>query len=185
MERSSKELKAFVKRVLRATGARKVDLIGHSEGTVMPRWYLERRNGARHVKRFIALTPLWQGTELGGIPMLRDALAQLGLSQTAIDAVSAFCASCPEFLRGSDYLNELNADGVAVPGIVQTNIVTRYDELVVPYSSGLMTDGATNIVIQDVCPADVSEHALVAFDPVVTQMLLNALDPRSAQTVKC
>jgi pimeloyl-ACP methyl ester carboxylesterase len=185
MQQSSKELKVFVKRVLKATGARKVDLIGHSEGTVMPRWYLERRNGARNVKRFIALTPLWDGTQLGGLPTLRDTLATAGLSQAAIDAVSGFCASCPQFLKGSTYLNELNADGIAVPGIVHTNIVTRYDELVTPYTSGLMPDGGTNIVVQDVCPADVSEHGAVAFDPVVTQMLLNALDPRDAQPVKC
>jgi pimeloyl-ACP methyl ester carboxylesterase len=37
IEQSSAELKAFVDRVLGATGAAKVDLVGHFEGTVMPR----------------------------------------------------------------------------------------------------------------------------------------------------
>ncbi len=185
MEESSKELKAFVRKVLAATGARRVDLIGHSEGTVMPRWYLERRGGTKFVRRFIALTPLWRGTEVGGAAYLRDIGAQLGFSQAMIDTVSSVCASCPQFLRGSDYMNELNADGEAIPGIKHTNIVTTYDELVIPYTSGLMADGGENIVVQDVCPADVSEHAAVAFDPVVTQLFLNALDPRKAKPVTC
>lgn len=185
MEESSKELKALVNKVLRATGARKVDLIGHSEGTVMPRYYLERRGGAKKVKRFIALTPLWRGTELGGVNLVRDIGDVLGISDAAIEAFGEFCASCPQFLKGSDYLNDLNADGEAVPGIVHTNIVTRYDELVIPHTSGFMADGGTNILVQDVCPADISEHLAVAFDPVVTQLFLNALDPKNAKPVQC
>ena len=185
MEKSSKELKAFVAEVLDATGARKVDLVGHSEGTVMPRYYLERRGGAKFVKRFVALTPLWRGTNLASLADLRDVASGFGLDGPLLDGVSGFCASCPQFLRGSDYLNDLNADGEAIPGIVHTNIATKYDELVQPYTSGLMSDGGTNIVVQDVCPLDLSEHLLVAFDPVVTQMFLNALDPKNATDVTC
>ncbi|MGI8461966.1 MAG: alpha/beta fold hydrolase [Solirubrobacterales bacterium] len=185
MEESSKELKAFVRRVLDATGARRVDLVGHSEGTVMPRYYLERRGGVKFVKRFVALTPLWRGTEVGGAAVIRDIGTELGFSQPVIDAVSQLCASCPQFLRGSDYLNDLNADGEAIPQIKHTNIATRYDELVIPYTSGLMVDGGTNIVLQDVCPMDPNEHSGVAFDPVVTQLFLNALDPRSAKPITC
>ena len=185
MEESSKELKAFVNRVLRKTGARKIDLVGHSEGTVMPRYYLERRGGAKNVKRFVALTPLWRGTEFGGAAILRDFGAALGLSDALTETVAGFCASCPQFLRGSDYLNDLNADGEKVPGIRHTNIVTRYDELVIPFTSGLMSDGGKNIVIQDACPLNLSEHVVVARDPVVTQLFLNALDPRRAKPVEC
>ena len=79
MEESSRELKAFVAKVLKATGAKKVDIVGHSEGTVMPRWYLEKRGGAKFVKRFVALTPLWRGTEIGGTADLRDVAPPSGL----------------------------------------------------------------------------------------------------------
>lgn len=48
-----------------------------------------------------------------------------------------------------------------------------------------MRDGGTNIVLQDVCPLNISEHAAVASDPVVTQLILNALDPASAAPVRC
>ncbi|MDQ2676312.1 MAG: lipase family protein [Actinomycetota bacterium] len=185
MEKSSKELKAFVARVLRATDARKVDLVGHSEGTVMPRYYLERRGGAKFVKRFVALTPLWRGTNLASLADLRDAASGWGLTGPLIDGVEGFCASCPQFLRGSEYLDDLNADGEAIPGIAHTNIVTEYDQLVRPPESGLMRDGGTNIVLQDLCPLNLSEHLFVAFDPVVTQLFLNALDPRDATPVSC
>jgi pimeloyl-ACP methyl ester carboxylesterase len=185
MERSAPELKAFVDRVLSVTGAAKVDIVGHSEGTVMPRYYLERLGGKSKVKRFVALTPLWRGTEVAGTAFLRDFAAPFGLSDPIINLVASFCGSCPEFLRGSAYLNDLNADGEAVPGIVHTNVVTRYDELVVPYTSGIMSDGGTNIVLQDICPANVDEHVALAFDPVVTQLILNALDPEHATAVRC
>ncbi len=184
MEESSKQIAAFVDRVLAATGAAKVDIVGHSEGTVVSRWYLERLGGAAKVQKDIALTPLWRGTELGGVAMLRD-LAPPSLSALAISLVSNLCASCPEFLRGSAYLNDLNADGEAVPGIEHTNIITRYDELVVPYTSGVMRDGGTNIVVQDVCPNDLSEHGALAFDPVADQLIRNALDPAHAAPVRC
>jgi len=185
MQKSSKQLKRFVAEVLDATGAKQIDLIGHSEGTLMPRWYMERRGGAKLVKRFIALTPLWRGTEVGGAALFRDIGSIFGLDDPIQEAVAGICGSCPQFLRGSDYMNELNEDGEAIPGVRHTNIVTRYDELVVPYTSGLMRDGGKNFTIQDVCPANVSEHLAVAFDPVVVQMFLNALDPKNATEVTC
>jgi triacylglycerol lipase len=45
--------------------------------------------------------------------------------------------------------------------------------------------GATNIVLQDVCATDVSEHAAMAFDPAVAQLVFNALDPDHAHPVQC
>lgn len=185
MEESAQELEDFVDRVLAATGAAEIDIVGHSEGTVMPRYYLERLAGAAEVARFVALTPLWRGTDAAGAATLRDAGAPYGVSQPIAGGVAEFCPACVQLLRGSDYLNDLNADGEAVPGVEHTNIVTRYDELVVPYTSGFMADGGTNILLQDVCPADPSEHTALAFNPTVLQMIFNALDPGSAQPVRC
>ncbi|HEX3604669.1 MAG TPA: lipase, partial [Candidatus Dormibacteraeota bacterium] len=58
------------------------------------------------------------------------------------------------------------------------------DEAVVPYTSGNLP-GVTNIVVQDQCPNDVSEHGAMAYDPVVLQDVLNALDPARAAAVTC
>ena len=71
-----------------------------------------------------------------------------------------------------------------MPGVRYTTVMSRYDELVTPYTSGYLP-GATNIVLQDVCPADPAEHVAVAFDPNVARLVLNALDPEHAEPVRC
>lgn len=58
MDESSAELGTLVDEVLKSTGADKVDLLGHSEGTVMPRWWLSFRGGAPKVDKYVQLTPL-------------------------------------------------------------------------------------------------------------------------------
>ena len=188
MEESSGELRVFVDRVLRETGAKRVDLLGHSEGTVMPRWYLSFRGGAAKVKRYVQLTPLWDGTNLALTGDLSDVAGRLGPAFGTIrDGLFAgSCASCPQFVRGSDYLDTVNAAGPAIEGIEYTGIATKYDELVIPYTSGILdAPNVTNLVLQDVCPTDYSEHAGVAWDPVAGQLLLNALDPARARAVPC
>lgn len=189
MEDSSAELAAFVDRVLAATGADKVDLVGHSEGTVMPQYYLKFRGGAAKVDKYVAITPLYKGTTLEGIGALVTALeAAFPQYAAPISAgLDQYCGSCQEFLAGSPFLTHLYADGVfAVPGVTYTTIMTRYDELVTPYMSGqLSAPNATNIVVQDQCPIDFAEHVAMAFDPTVGQDILNALDPAHPGPVPC
>lgn len=132
------------------------------------------------------MTPLYAGTTLYGVSSLSEVLAGFGLSQGVIDQFSQFCGLCPQFLAGSDMVKKLNKGGAAVPGIAYTTIPTRYDELVVPYTRGILyAPNATNRILQDVCPTDLSEHVAEAFDPVVVQIILNALDPRHAKPVSC
>jgi triacylglycerol lipase len=189
MEQSSQQLASFVTQVLASTGASKVDLVGHSEGTVMPQYYLKELGGAAKVNRYVAMAPLYQGTTLDGVSAGVDALETYfpSLAAPIESAVAAECGSCQEFLKGSAFLSNLYRDGVyAVPGVTYTTIMTRYDELVVPYTSGeLNAPNATNIVVQDQCPLDFSEHATLAWDPVVGQDILNALDPGEAHPVPC
>src|SRR4051794_3213478 len=123
MEDSSAELAAFVDRVRTATGAAKVDLVGHSEGTVMPQYYLKFRGGAAKVGKYVAITPLYQGTTMDGIGAFVATLerAYPQLSGPISDAFDRFCGSCQEFLRGSRFLHHLYRDGVyAVPGVTYT-----------------------------------------------------------------
>jgi triacylglycerol lipase len=188
IEQSARELGAFVTRVRAATGAGKVDLVGHSEGTFMPEYWLKYLGGARYVKRYVAMTPLYHGTNVGGLASVRDLGAPLGLSGALIGLVSQFCGSCSEFLTGSPMVKQLNAGpgGAAVPGLSYTTIPTKYDELVSPYTSGILhAPNVRNEVLQDVCPNDLSEHAAEAFDPVVAQLIFNALDPSHARPVSC
>jgi triacylglycerol esterase/lipase EstA (alpha/beta hydrolase family) len=189
MEVSSQQLASFVNRVLASTGAAKVDLVGHSEGTVMPQYYLKFLGGAAKVNRYVAITPLYHGTDLDGISALLTTLeANLPKVTAPVQAaVASLCGSCQEFLAGSPFLIHLYANGqYAVPGVTYTTIMTKYDELVSPYTSGRLTaPNATNIVVQNQCPTDFSEHLTMAFDPVVAQDMLNALDPAETHPVPC
>jgi triacylglycerol lipase len=184
MEQSSAELSAFVDRVLAATGAEKVDIVGHSEGSLMPDWYVRFLGGAAKVDRYVGLTPLWDGTNFAEVGTLCDVGRPSGSCQGFSALAARWCGSCPEFARGSDFLAKLNDGGAAAPGVTYTMLMTRYDELVSPYTSGIL-DGATNIVVQDQCRTDYTEHAGMAFDPVTQQDVLNALDPAHAVAPAC
>jgi triacylglycerol lipase len=186
IEQSAHQLSGFVDRVVAATDAAKVDIVGHSEGSLMPDYYVKFLGGSAHVARYVGLTPLWDGTNLGGLATLYRAGASPGFSGGLGAALAPYCGSCTEFLTGSEFLARLNAGGAAAPGVVYTTVMTRLDELVVPYTSGYLSGaGVTNIVLQDRCPSDVAEHAALAVDPVTAQLVLNALDPGHARPLVC
>jgi triacylglycerol esterase/lipase EstA (alpha/beta hydrolase family) len=189
MERSAQELDLFIDRVLAATGAKEVDLVGHSEGTVMPQHYLKRLGGAKEVERYVALAPLYDGTTMHGIDGFLRQVEEwpLGLGAAVRSALDHGCPSCRQLMHGSDFLADLYADGVvAVPGVTYTTIMSRYDELVTPYTSGVLdAPGVTDVVIQDGCEVDFAEHGAVAWTPRALGYVLNALDPAHATPPPC
>ncbi|OZD74707.1 lipase [Rhodococcus sp. 05-339-2] len=85
-----------------------------------------------------------------------------------------------------DVLERLNEGSDTVSGIDYTTIVTRYDQIVVPYTASLLSGaGNTNVVLQDLCPANVVEHTGISYDPLAQRLVQNALDPENAQPVDC
>ncbi len=186
MEESARRLSDFVDRVRAATGAAHVDIVGHSEGSLMPDYYVKFLGGDRVVRNYVGITTLWRGTNLAGLGTIDQIGKAFGLSSGLEQAVSGFCASCPQFLTGSDFLAKLRDGGIAIPGVAYTSIVTRNDELVAPYTSGIEdAPNMTNLVVQKQCPLDEAEHASMAADPVVAQDVLNALDPKHPGAVPC
>ncbi|MFD7548854.1 lipase family alpha/beta hydrolase [Streptomyces sp. NPDC059578] len=180
MADSAVEVGAFIDRVRAATGAAKVDVVGHSEGTTVPAYYLKYLGGATKVDDFVGFGSNFRGTTLNGLASLAAALKLQG-PLTAIG-----CGACTDYLPGSAFLAKLNDGPVAVPGPTYTSIVTRYDTVVTPYTSGLLTGaGATNIVLQDKCRLDSAGHLGLAVDPNVAQLVLQRLDPEHAPQFRC
>jgi triacylglycerol esterase/lipase EstA (alpha/beta hydrolase family) len=178
--RSAAQLSTFIDGVLAATGAPEVDVVGHSQGGMMPRYYVKFLGGAPKVHTLVGLAPSNHGTTLGGLTVL--AAAWPG----ALGIVTSACPGCADQVAGSPLLANLNAGGDTVPGVSYTVISTRYDEVVTPYSSQFLSgSGVRNVTLQNLCAVDVSEHAAIAFDPIALHEVFNALDPAHATTTNC
>ncbi len=185
IEDSAEELKVFVAKVLASTGATKVDILGHSEGTVMPDYYAKFLGGAQFIDDYVSITPLWHGTNPAGLATLSTLGTPFGFTPALFKVFQPFFASGPQLMTGSDFFTKLRSGGTpAVPGIEYTNLVTMYDELVAPYTSGI-EPGMTNIVVQKLCPLDLAEHFALVADPVTAQLVLNTLDPSTAKKPRC
>lgn len=182
IESSAAQLSDFVARVLQATGAAKVDLVGHSQGTLMPDYYVKFLGGSGYVDQYVSLAPLWHGEGYGSSMTEWWSLVQaLGWSNST---EMPLCRSCEEMVAGSAFMDKMSQGGLAVAGVHYTNIVTDHDEVVMPYTSGIET-GMTNIVLQDACPQDLTDHVEIASDPVASVYVLNALDPAHPRSVPC
>jgi triacylglycerol esterase/lipase EstA (alpha/beta hydrolase family) len=172
---SAGQLASFVTRVLAATGAVKADLVGHSQGGMMPRYYLKFLGGARYVDKLVALAPSNHGTTLGGLTALVTAFGTAGLVNGALNPL---CPACVQQEAGSPFLASLNAGGETVAGVAYTVIESRNDEVVTPYTSAFLSGpGVTDITLQNQCPLDQADHLEIAADPVALADVLDALDP--------
>ena len=186
IEASAAQLARFVKKVRRKTRAKRVDIVGHSEGSLMPAYYVKFLGGRKRVRHYIGITTLWHGTNLAGFATLEQLGRSYGISAAVEQPITQYCESCPEFLAGSDFLTRLRSGGLTVGKVKYTSIVTRNDELVIPYTSGIEpAPNMTNIVVQDQCPLDQADHIAMIADPVVAQDMLNVLDPGHATKVPC
>ncbi|MQY03652.1 esterase/lipase family protein [Actinomadura macrotermitis] len=175
--RSARTMSAFVDRVLAATGAAKVDVVGGSQGGMMPNYYIKRLGGAAKVRTMIGLGPTNHGTTLGGLVSLGRTLNVLGF----VNGVYEFLGSPAHVQQeeGSDFQNALFADGDTVPGVRYLTIVTSHDTTVTPLSNAYLHGGdSTNVLLQDLCPDDPVSHSGMSFDGPIMQLVLNEIGPK-------
>jgi triacylglycerol esterase/lipase EstA (alpha/beta hydrolase family) len=179
IEDSAAQLATFVKQVLAATGARQVDIVGHSQGGMMPRYYLKFLGGAAYVHTLIGLAPSNHGTTLDGIFTLAGDIP-------GADAALTDCPACQEQDAGSAFLTRLNAGGDTVPGVDYTVIESQNDEVVTPYQSAFLSGpDVTDIDLQTQCSLDQGEHLSMAYDHIADADVLTALDPAHPVTPAC
>ena len=164
------EYVVYAIRRMYARSDRRVDVIGHSQGGMVPRWALRFWPATRQmVNDLVGLSPSNHGT---------------------VDAIPACAAGCaPSFWQqrtGSNFLSALNSYQETFPGVSYSSIYTRTDEVVVPNlgpgaSSSLHGGGGkiANVAIQDVCPLDASEHLAVGtYDNPAYELAIDALTHR-------
>jgi hypothetical protein len=160
------EYVVFAIRRMHRLAGRRISIVGHSQGGMIFRWAF----------RF------WKDTR----PMVDDAIG-LAASNHGTDVLSlvptCITTGCPvashQQRAGSRFLDALNSRQETFEGISYTNIATRNDEVVArvtngatgptsPYLASLPVPGfggpggrVTNVAVQDICPADQSEHLTV------------------------
>jgi triacylglycerol esterase/lipase EstA (alpha/beta hydrolase family) len=146
-----------IRHVARQSG-RRVDILGYSQGGMVPRWALRFWPDTRRlVRAFVALDPSNHGTA--------DANAACQGQCSAADWQQAL---------NSHFMGALNSFAETFAGIDYTVVYSRTDEVVVPNvdasgSSSLHTGRGriVNIALQQICPGDVSDHlAMGTYDPV-------------------
>jgi pimeloyl-ACP methyl ester carboxylesterase len=162
IDRSADQLVAFIDQVRAKTGAAKVSLVGHSQGGMLARYVAVRRNRLSVVDDIVGLSPSSHGTT----------------SPLAGPAGGFGCTACAEQQAGSAFMRKVNSPPPEAPGPAwYTVLTTTHDEVVTPYrSQALAGDRATNVILQDKCPADPTEHVGIIGDPIALEWTVNALE---------
>lgn len=181
IRRSAAELAAFVDQVRTTTGVDQVDLVGWSQGGGMtPHYYLNFLGGAAKVHEFVGIAPGNHGADGSGLFRMD------GLGVVLRPLMLLLLPAFGQQVGGTELAEEVYAQGDTRPGPHYTTIVTRYDEIATPYTNQFL-DGpnVTNILLQDGCALDRSEHLSTGFSERTWRYVVNALAPAEAQPVPC
>lgn len=164
MRATAAALPAFVDGVLAQTGATEIDIVGHSQGGLLARYYIRFLGGAAAVDNLVSLGTPHQGTALANLGSLFGLWNCLGFG------------ACTQAAVGSQFLAELN-DGDDTAGDVRyTSFATKLDLIVLPYTNAFLTgDGTTNVAVQDQCPLRLTEHLTFPQDGTVYSGIVDAL----------
>ncbi|GAB4585312.1 alpha/beta fold hydrolase [Nocardia sp. IFM 10818] len=178
---SSAQIGVFVEQVLAATGAAQVDLVGFSQGANVTRYWINKLGGAPKVGQWVGIaSPSYGGVLYGLVPVAEEHpiifdIAELVSSVAAVQQAA-----------GSPFMLALNAGGDTVPGVRYTTIGSRVDEMIQPFGNiALRGPGAVNLVLQDLCPINLTGHFHMVYDRLVQQVVLNTLDPAHARRPVC
>jgi len=168
LQRSIQYVVHAIREVARRSG-RRVSLVGHSQGALL----------ATYAPQF------WPD-----LPAKVDDVVGLAGPYQGTQRANQSCADgrCPvtswQFRMGSN-LNRAFMSGPRPAGPSFTAVATAFDELVTPAPDAARLDGATNVVIQDLCPGRTVDHFAIVGDAVAYALALDAITrPGSADPAR-
>ncbi|KAF9903762.1 hypothetical protein BX616_001545 [Lobosporangium transversale] len=183
VEDSAREIGAFADEVMRKMNVSQVDIVGHSQGGILTRYWIKYLDGAGKVYRHIGIAPIHHGTTLNGIATLTTAL---GLFYPFRSVYEPLIPSLSQLLANSTFMQTLNAGGDTSPGVIESNIATKYEDIITPWKSCFQHGpGVINAALQDLCTLSLDEHLDILHSKVALQFVLNQLDPSTAKTASC
>jgi triacylglycerol lipase len=139
-------------------GAPSVDVVGYSAGGVTVRYWAAELDGAEVARRVVTLGSPHHGADLAGLGV----------------ALGGCPEACRQLAPASDLLRALNARDETPEGPLWTSVWTEQDDVVTPPSSARL-DGATDVVVQRVCPGTALGHGDLPRSPLVTAVVQEAL----------
>ena len=170
------EYVVYAIRVMHREGRRDIDILGHSQGGMLPRWALRFWPNVRNkVDDLVGAAASNHGTISAGPLCIPD------------------CA--PAFWQqrdNSDFIEALNSRAETFKTVDYTALYTRLDEVVIPNrnergSTSLRDGGANvaNVATQDLCPLNLAEHlALGTYDGVAYAIARDAMDHHGPADLK-
>jgi pimeloyl-ACP methyl ester carboxylesterase len=154
-------------RTMHAAAGRRISIIGHSQGGMLPRWAFRFWPDARGmVDDDIGFAASNHGT-------------------TGAETLCSIPCAAADWQQSdkAQFIAALNSYQETFPGISYTEVYSHLDEIVTPNSNDSGSSSVhggggeiTNVAIQDVCPADPSEHlAIGTQDYVAYDLAIDAL----------
>jgi hypothetical protein len=150
-------------RAIAAASGKPVDIIGYSQGGLEPRWAVKYWSDVRDaVDDIVTLASPHHGA----------------LSADALCIAGSCAAAAWQMNQGSAFIASLNAVDETPGSIDYTSLYSLNDELVQPVLPvpTAQLDGATNLLIQDVCFGRLVEHGREPVDAAVFALVLDALE---------
>lgn len=182
---TAQTLGRVVDRVLEATGAEQVDLVGWSQGGgPLPTYYITQLGGAPKVHTVVGIVPSNNGTKY---PIAYELAMFNPFYRLEYDRIAKLynLQAFAQQLAGSDLNKQLYSGTVAQPGIRYMNIATVFDAVVWPYTQAIVNEpGVDNRVIQDICPGRFVTHVSATYDAVVLGLVREGLSG-VPQTPQC
>ena len=154
-------------RTMYARAGRRISIIGHSQGGMLPRW----------VFRF------WPDTRGMVDDDIGFAASNHGTSGAKFACMPGCSPAAQQQSDTSQFIAALNSYQETFPGISYTEVFTHFDEIVTPNSDDTGSSSVhggggeiMNVAIQEVCPADFSDHlALGTQDNTAYALAIDAL----------
>ncbi|MGP5659761.1 esterase/lipase family protein [Corynebacterium falsenii] len=174
---SAQDVGAYIEQVLAATGAEQVDLVGHSQGGLLARYWINELGGEDYVHHLVTLGAPHKGTSLLG--MLGNLLTtDMSQRMAAATIRRVFGEAGMQQVMGSAVLETLAASPETRPHIRYSCFATRNDSTVVPLDNAFLDDTDNPLVhnafLQDLGMTKV-KHEFLPSTPEVQQIVHETL----------
>jgi putative serine esterase DUF676 len=154
-------------RTMHQSAGRKISILGHSQGGMVPRWAL----------RFWPDTRSMVDDQIGLAP------SNHGTTGARFTCLNGCAPAVWQQSNDAEFIKAINSYQETFPGISYTEVYTHTDEVVTPNSddtgsSSLHGGGGeiTNVAVQEICPGDSTEHnGLGTVDNVAYALAVDAL----------